>query len=181
MTLAKEPINKPKFYTSSAVFDDLVRSSFGGRESCAQSSDCHPSGQYSPESTSESLRLPVCFSNQSYYQKLERVLYDVPSPDPLVPMIIAYFVRAGYVMLEFGPRAFKTIKRVMSCGFGCVVLCRFGMNQGYQIVSWDAESCGTCCMVFFLVLKLVLKVLTLLNLFKTRKKLRIIKLLKITK
>ena len=98
-------------------------------------------------------------------------------------MIIAYFVRAGYVMLEFGPRAFKRIKRVMSCGLGCVVLCQVGMDQGYQnsIVSWDAESCGTFCMIFFLVLKLVLKVLTLLNLFKTRKKLRIIKLLKLTK
>ena len=36
-------------------------------------------------------------------------------------------------------------------------------------------------MVFFLVLKLTLKILTLLNLFKTRKKLRIIKLLKLTK
>jgi hypothetical protein len=96
-------------------------------------------------------------------------------------MIIAYFVRAGYIMLEFGPRAFKTIKRVMSCGLGCVVLCRFGMDQGYESLSWDAKSCGTYCMIFFLVMKLVFKVLTLLNLFKTRKKLRIIKLLKLTK
>jgi hypothetical protein len=57
------------------------------------------------------------------------------------------------------------------------------MDQGYQndFTAWDTKSCGTLLMVFFLITKLTLKVLTLLNLFKTRKKLRIIKLLKLAK
>lgn len=114
---------------------------------------------------------------------LEFIQHESSVLDPLITMFIAYVVRALYVLVEFGPRALKTVKRIVSCGLGCLILCQMSTNQRFHYgnTSWDTPTCGTLLMVFFLVLKLTLKILTLLNLFKTRKKLRIIKLLKLTK
>mmetsp|Transcript_69162 Transcript_69162/g.184318 ORF Transcript_69162/g.184318 Transcript_69162/m.184318 type:complete len:217 (-) Transcript_69162:330-980(-) len=87
-------------------------------------------------------------------------------------LFVGFSFRIVFVLLDFGPRALKNVKRVVSCGFGCLELCRFD--------PWDASS-GAYLVVFFLVLKLVLKVFSMFKLFKTHKHLRMIKLLKLLK
>ena len=129
-----------------------------------------------PETVNQSFRICDDYSpgNQQF---------ELGIPDPRIPMFLSCIVRILYVMLEFGPRMLKTVKRVVSCGLGCVVLCRVSMDQRQPTgsISWDAQSLGAMLMVLWLATKVLLKVLRLLNLFKTRKKLRIIKLLKLAK
>ena len=128
----------------------------------------------------------VKYMNQSNHDSNEcfgTIQSEICVSEPLTPIILTYLIRGLYLMLEFGPRTLKTVKRVLSCGLGCVVLCRFSMDQGQQSggLLWNAQSFGTLLVVLSLAVKLLLKVFRLLNLFKTRKKLRIIKLFKLAK
>ena len=102
-------------------------------------------------------------------------------------VILGYGIRIAFVTMEFGSRKCKNFKKVVSLVLGCLLLYRLGLNlMGSNTSikpgsSYDLDSNGSMLVVFFLTLKLVLKTFTLLDLFKKRKNLRLIKLLKLLK
>lgn len=100
-------------------------------------------------------------------------------------------VRILFIFMEFGSRPLKNAKKILSCGFICLWLYhyRFGSSvfsftsrmSKMKMVDGNVAAENATFVVFFLLLRLALKLAELLNLFKTWKRLRIVKLLKLAK
>jgi len=101
--------------------------------------------------------------------------------------ILTLIVRTALILLEFGSRPLKNAKKIMSCAIICLWLYhyRFGISSSrlarVPIFYRDIAAENATFVISFLLLRLALKLAQLLNLFKTWKRLRIVKLLKLAK
>jgi len=102
--------------------------------------------------------------------------------------VVALIVRTTFILLEFGSRPLKNAKKILSCGLICIWLYRyrFGMTDQFANLSrlqpsFNIFAENASFVIFFLVVRLSLKMADLLKIFKRQKGLRIVKLVKLAK
>ena len=134
-----------------------------------------------------SLAQLVCYHNKSFHlARAPEICECTATPKEetrnFFIVTLLHCLKAIFVLFEFGPRPLKNVKKICSCGLGCFLLCRVSLENHYQAkeATWT-EASRSWLVVYFLVLNIVIKALTLSNVFKTRKNFRLIKLLKLVK
>mmetsp|Transcript_36606 Transcript_36606/g.114275 ORF Transcript_36606/g.114275 Transcript_36606/m.114275 type:complete len:299 (-) Transcript_36606:527-1423(-) len=101
---------------------------------------------------------------------------------------VALIVRTTFILLEFGSRPLKNAKKILSCGLICIWLYRYRFGATDQFAnlsrlqpSFSIFAENASFVIFFLVVRLSLKMADLLKIFKRQKGLRVVKLVKLAK
>jgi hypothetical protein len=116
---------------------------------------------------------------------------DEDNSHAFTPEFLTLVVRTAFIFLEFGSRPLKNAKKILSCGLICLWLYhyRFGTSSfssssripRLQMLDRKIAAENATFVISFLILRLAIKMADLLKLFKTWKRLRIVKLLKLAK